>query len=852
MPTSTPSTAAALSPDTLDKAYDPATHEAACLALWETEGTYKFDPASSNPLYTIDTPPPYVSAAHLHVGHAMSYTQAEFLIRYKRMQGFNVFYPMGFDDNGLPTERFVEKTYNINKSKTTRSEFRALCLEETRKGAGLYEELWRALGLSVDWTYKYSTINDQCRRTAQWSFVDLYSKGKLYRSDEPVLWDTQFQTAQAQADLETLPRKGQLHDIAFKAPDGSALVIATTRPELIPACVGLFCHPEDARYTDLIGKVATVPLGEGRTVTIYADESVDPAFGTGLMMCCTFGDGEDVAKWKAHGLDTRVILTPNGQLNELAGPYAGLRVEEARKKIVEDLKTAELLLASKTVEQNVSVSERSGQPVEFMMVPQWFIRLLDHKEEFLKRSEELTWHPAHMKVRLDDWIKGLKYDWNISRQRFYGVPIPVWFCQDCGEVILPTQAQLPVDPTEDPCPVEVCPKCGGRHFVGETDVMDTWMTSSLTPMINANWADAPNLPERAPKEAMYPASLRVQAFEIIRSWLFYTVVKGHFHTDSLPWKQVMISGWGLNENGKKISKRDLEQYTDKDGYNRYEPYGVIRKFGADSLRYWASVGGLGTDVRYSERDVTRGHKLVVKLWNAARFCLMQWETTEKYTGFNPAAERPAMADRTPEDRWVLNELAALIPTMTQAFDGYDYAGAREAMDRFFWMTFCDTYLELVKERFWNPEQYSDASRLSAQATLWEVFRVILGLWAPFVPFVTEALYQAIYRPSEQTSSLHATAWPVAEALWAQPVPEMTVLLAVLRAVRGQRTVANISQGKRLPALVLDMAGLPEADQATLRAMELSVLSLARVETLRFGSAEGVTEVDGLRVGLVVE
>lgn len=848
----------------LDKTYDPASQEAAVRALWDEHAVYQFDPAAANAapdkLFAIDTPPPYVSAAHLHVGHAMSYTQAEFIIRYRRMRGDTVFYPMGFDDNGLPTERFVEKTYNINKNRTTRSDFRALCLDETRKGAEVYETLWRALGLSVDWRYRYSTINDHCRRTSQWSFIDLYKKGLLYRSDEPVLWDTQFQTALAQADLETLPRKGQLHDVAFHAVDGQPLVIATTRPELIPACVALFCHPEDERYTRLKGGEAVVPLsdyetGEPRRVPILTSEEVDPAFGTGLMMCCTFGDGEDVRKWKLHNLPTRLILDTNGAMTALAGPYAGKRVEEARKAIVDDLKASGHLLESRTVEQNVSVSERSGQPVEFMMVPQWFIRLLDYKEAFLKRSAELQWYPAHMKVRLDDWINGLKYDWNISRQRFYGVSIPVWYCQDCGHVVVADESQLPVDPLEAAPPVDRCPHCGGKHFTGESDVMDTWMTSSLTPLINANHVGTPGLPDRP--EALYPASLRIQAFEIIRTWLFYTLVKSHFHTDSLPWRDVMISGWGLNEQGKKISKRDLEKFTDADGYNRYDPYAVIQKHGADALRYWAALGGLGHDVRYTERDLQRGHKLVVKLWNAARFCQMQWEfEPQPFDPATPATEMP-MAERTPEDRWVLNELNAVIPVMTEALDRYDYATARDALDRFFWMTFCDTYLELVKERFWKPEGFSDTQRLSAQRTLWEVLRTVLALWAPYVPFVTEALYQAIYRPYEQAVSLHKTAWPQPRESWGEPVPEMALLLGILPTLRTIRTEANISQGKRLPALLLDLAGLDAAQQATLRAMEPSLLSLARVETIDYTTVDAGkdlrdTDISGLRVGLVLE
>jgi len=571
---------------TFPKEVDTAQMEESCRKLWDEHRIHLYDPNQPGEMFSVDTPPPYVSASHLHVGHAMSYAQAEFIVRYQRMRGRNVFYPMGFDDNGLPTERFVEKKYNINKRKTTRKEFRELCLQVTAEGIKQYEELWRALGLSVDWRLRYSTIDEHCRRTAQKSFIELYQMGRIYRSNEPVLWDTHFETALAQADLESLERKGKLHQVSFPRNGGSPLVIATTRPELIPACVALYCNPDDARYKEIVGKSATVPLSD-RDVPIKADPDVSTEFGTGLMMVCTFGDGEDVRRWKRDGLDTRLCISPNGKMTELAGPYAGLTVDETRKKIVGDLQTAGLLGTNTAVDQVVSVSERSGVPVEFIMAPQWFIKMLDLKDEFLKRSAELRWFPEWMKTRLDQWVEGLKYDWNIARQRFYGVPFPVWFCANCNEVVLASEASLPVDPLEDACPASACPKCGGNEFRGDPDVMDTWMTSSLSPLINANWAGSP---DRLGSMKLYPMTVRVQAFEIIRTWLFYTMAKSHFHTNSLPWRDVMISGWGLNENGRKISKRDLEQFTDASGYNRYDPYAVIRKFGADAVRFWAAGG----------------------------------------------------------------------------------------------------------------------------------------------------------------------------------------------------------------------------------------------------------------------
>ncbi|MBX2810239.1 MAG: valine--tRNA ligase [Myxococcales bacterium] len=825
----------------LDKEFDLSALEAECRILWEETGIYRYDPSAEGQVFAVDTPPPYVSASHLHVGHAMSYTQAEIVVRYHRMKGRTIFYPMGFDDNGLPTERHVEKLHGINKKKTTRADFRALCLEETRQGAKAYEELWRALGLSVDWTLRYSTIDDHCRKTSQHSFIDLHQKGRMYRSNEPVLWDTHFETALAQADLDTIRRKAKLHDIAFKSPEGEDLIISTTRPELIPACVALYCNPHDERYTNLVGRTAITPI-TGHEVQVKTDEDVLPEFGTGLMMVCTFGDGEDVKKWKRDGLDTRVIIGANGKLLDAAGKYAGMDVNLARKKIVADIEEAGLYRGVKTVDQNVSVSERSEVPVEFVMAPQWFIRVLDIKEELLMRSTELQWHPAEMKVRLDQWVSGLKYDWNISRQRFYGVPIPVWYCEVCENPHLPPIASLPVDPLEDVCPYPMCEKCGHNGFRGEADVFDTWMTSSLSPLINANWAGSDS---RKGTMEIYPSTVRVQAHEIIRTWLFYTVVKSHLHTNSVPFVQTMISGWGLNEQGKKISKRDLEKFTDADGFNRYEPYAVVRKYGADALRYWAASSNLGSDTRYSEREVKSGRRLVVKLWNACRFGFSHLQ------GFDPDASRIPFSERTPEDRWLLTELNRVIPRVDDAMLGYNYAKAREAVDDFFWNTFCDNYLELIKDRFWRPDAYDNSHRESACATLWESMRVILSLYAPVVPFITEALYQRLYKSQEDQMSVHVAGWPTFDPARDEDVPEMAVLEPILRVLRQIRTELRVSQTRTVPSVTIDISEATSELAETIRSMEPSLFAIARAERILYGAADTNTALDKVRVSIQI-
>jgi len=824
-------------PETLDH----AEMERRIRDFWEAEGVYKYDPDSGKPQFSVDTPPPYVSAAHLHVGHAMSYSQAEFLVRYKRMTGHEIFYPMGFDDNGLPTERFVEQTHKVNKKTISRADFRALCMEETAKGAVAYEEMWRDLGLSIDWRLRYSTIDEHCRRTSQLSFIDLYKKGEVVRSDDPVLWDTVYDTALAQADLEVMDRKGQLFDIAFKDPDGNDMVISTTRPELIPGCVALYHHPDDDRYKALAGKSATVPMFD-YDVPLKTSEDVDPEFGTGLMMCCTFGDGEDVKKWRIDKLDTRLVIGRDGKMTALAGKYEGMDIGGARKNIVQDLDEAGFVRDRKKVDQAVSVGERSGQPVEFAMVPQWFIKVLDKKEQFLKRSAELNWFPEHMKIRLDQWIEGLKYDWNISRQRFYGVPFPVWYVQETGDVILADEADLPVDPTEDAPPKWAQEKYAGMTIVGEPDVMDTWMTSSVSAQVNSNWAGT-----EGRMGCDFPLSLRVQAFEIIRTWLFYSVVKSDLHADSLPWKQAMISGWGLNEQGKKISKRDLEKFTDENGYNRYDPHSVIREYGADALRYWAAGARLGSDLRYHEKDVKVGRKLVIKMWNVARLIEMYLE------GYDKDAAKVPLADRAVEDRWVLSGLDRLIGDVTRGFEAFDYAIGREALDKYFWNTLCDNYLEIVKERLRKPEVFGETSQKAAQDTLVEVLRTVLALFAPYVPFITEELYQKFYAAEEGGASLHKSSWPEKQGREDAVAGEtMKSLLAVIEAWRFMRTRDKIPFSTEIDVLTVHLEGDVAHMKDAIETNTDTLKSALRARTIKVDGGTGTeTNRDGLTLSYTV-
>jgi valyl-tRNA synthetase len=815
--------------------YDHRAVETAARELWEAHDIYRYDRDGDGPVFSVDTPPPYVSAAHLHVGHAMSYSQPDFIVRYRRMRGERVFYPIGFDDNGLPTERYVEQAHGVRAADMSRAEFTALCLAETRRVAERYEDLWRRLGLSVDWSLRYSTIDARCQRTAQTSFVTLHEAGHLRRAEDPILWCPEDRTSLAQADVEDLERTSRLHTIRFGGPAGRDLLIATTRPELLPACVALYHHPGDERYAGL--ERATVPLF-GYEVAVRTDESVDPEYGTGLMMVCTFGDSEDVLKWRRDRLPLRLVVEPDGRLGELAGEFAGLSLAQGRPAIVKALDEAGLLVSSEPVRQVTGVHERCQTPVEFQIRPQWFIAVREHADRFRVRAAELEWIPPFMRRRLEDWIDGLKWDWNITRQRRYGVPFPVWFCTACSAPVLARLEDLPVDPLADKPPVSACPSCGGGELAPDPDVMDTWMTSSLTPQVNDGWALGSGV---GTDPALAPMSMRVQAFEIIRTWLFYSVVQSELLFGRVPWRTALISGWGLSEQGKKLSKRDLDKSTGADGYNRYVPDDVMGKYGADAVRLWATKGRIGTDLRYNEKDIRTGRKFAVKLWNVGRFLSMNLGDLDVSAAPPPPGERDIV------DRWVLSHLAGTVAEATEAFGAHDYMQAHQAASRMFWSVYCDRYLEMIKDRL-----AAGTDRDSARWTLWESFRVLLGLFAPFAPFVTERMYQEFYRPAEGTVSLHLTRWPEPDERWradrpaVEAVDQLAVILDATRALRSGQRLGNSARLSRLTVQAHDARARSLLDQI---AEPLRVA--ARADALVLGSADHPSGVDGITVGIAV-
>jgi len=725
----------------MEKRYEHEIVEKEVQELWEKLDCYAFEKAESSgaaesfgaegdkEIFSIDTPPPTVSGS-LHIGHLFSYTQTDIIARYKRMSGLNVFYPMGFDDNGLPTERFVEKKHKIRGHMLARSEFINLCLKESRETAEVFAKLWRRMGLSVDWSKLYSTISDRSRKISQHSFIELYKSGKMYRKEEPALYCTTCRTTVAQAELDDVESKSSFNDILFGLSDGPALAVATTRPELLPACVALFFNPDDERYKPLEGLQATVPVFNHK-VPILADELVDKEKGTGLVMCCTFGDQQDVLWFKKHKLPFVSAVGRDGKWTEGTGPLAGLRVADARKKVLELLEVEEKLLGQKDIVHSVNVHERCKREIEYLVLPQWFVKILDKKEDLLALADEINWKPEFMKHRYKDWVTNLNWDWCVSRQRFYGVPFPVWYCGDCGHTLIAKESDLPVDPQEKVYDGS-CDKCSGKNIVPEADVMDTWNTSSLTPQINIDW---PN--EKAP--LVLPMSLRPQAHDIIRTWTFYTIVKAFYHSNTIPWKNIAVSGYVVARAREKISKSKGNAPTD--------PERLLKTFPADAVRYWAANGRLGVDTQFSEEQFKVGRRLLTKLWNAFRFCKDQINEHE-------AGSR---ADNLgPLNEWLLHKFSSVVVGYKKDCDAYEYTLALERVERFFWHVFCDNYLELIKDQIFNPEKYDESVSAGTRQTLYEVCFGLLQLFAPFIPHLTEKLFQLFFASKEGVASLHNT------------------------------------------------------------------------------------------------
>ncbi len=798
----------------LPKQYDPRTAEPALQDRWLREGTYHFQRDDQRPIYAIDTPP-ITASGNLHLGHTYSYSHADFLARFWRMNGYNVFYPMGYDDNGLATERLVEKLLGIRAPQVGRAAFIEQCLKISAGAEKNYQALWQRLGLSVDWRCTYRTIDEQSRKTSQWSFLDLYRKGLVYRREAPSIWCPECRTAIAQAELNDLERESEFVTLAFTLEDGATLPIATTRPELLPACAAVFVHPADTRYAGLIGSRVTVPL-LGFDVPLLADAKADPAKGTGAVMCCTFGDATDVEWWYLHKLPLKSIMGRDGLMTEAAGAFAGLSVKDARQQIVASLEQSGFVLKREPVAQTVRVHERCDTPVEYLVTGQWFIRVLDFKQQWLEAGERLEWQPAHMQARYREWVENLGWDWCISRQRHFGVPFPLWYCRQCGEALLASEEDLPVDPRSQQ-PQRAC-QCGSADFAPEEDVMDTWATSSMTPQIVGRWFAEPELYEQ-----VFPFSLRPQGHEIIRTWTFDTIVKSLHHFGTLPWKTVALSGWGLaGAGGEKISKSR--------GGGPMEPLAMLERHSADALRYWAASTGFGKDTIISEEKIRNGDKLVTKLWNVARF-------SERFLeGYQPTLDG---CELTPTDRWLLARLASVIARATELFRAYEYAAAKSEIEGFFWRDLADNYLEMCKERLYGAPS---PARDGARYTLYTALLSAIKLFAPFLPYVTEEIYGGLFAEHERQPSVHLTRWPEADPSWASEQAETVgeILIDVATAVRRFKSEANLSLGAELSKLLLYTPDAALGEQ--LAAARLDMQSVTRARELSIIAAKN--EMDG--------
>jgi valyl-tRNA synthetase len=836
---------------------------------WEAAGTYRFDRSRPrDQVYAIDTPPPTVSGS-LHVGHVFSYTHTDVIARFQRMRGKAVFYPMGWDDNGLPTERRVQNYFGVRCDPSlpydpaftppdkpakppvpvSRPNFVELCTRLTAEDEKAFEHLWRHLGLSVDWGMTYATIDRRAQRISQIAFLRLLKRGVAYQLEAPTLWDVDFRTAVAQAELEDREQPGAYHRIRFAHPAAGFIEIDTTRPELIPACVALVAHPDDPRYQPLFGTEAETPLF-GVPVPLKPHALADPEKGTGVAMICTFGDVTDVIWWRELALPVRAVIQPNGafkpvtwgergwesrdavRAQQLYDHLAGLSAVKARARIVDLLReSGDLLGDPKPITHAVKFYEKGDRPLEIVTSRQWFFKTMEYRDALMKRAREMRWHPPYMQTRLENWIEGLNGDWCVSRQRFFGVPFPVWYVVrgdgtvDYDAHLLPDEAQLPIDPSTDvPAGYTAAQRDQPGGFSGDPDIMDTWATSSLTPQIAGRWEEDPDLFSR-----VFPMDVRPQAHDIIRTWLFSTLLRSELEHGSLPWTNAAISGWVLDPDRKKMSKSKGNVVT---------PLGLIeevrgqkpdpnmpRPAGADGVRYWAARGGPGTDTAFDTSQMQVGRRLAMKILNASKFVL---------SGVEP---RGAVTE--PLDRGILTNLAAVVTDATRALDEYSYSSALMLTEAFFW-DFCDNYLELAKARRYGDRGESGAA--SANGTMLIALSVLTRLFAPFLPFVTDETWSWW-----RAGSVHNAQWPsAAEVLDAIGGPDAEASALYLRTsevlgdIRKQKTMQQLSPGAAVTTITVynsdDLSGRLGGVTADLQAA-------ARAQALHFVPHEGAVRVE---------
>ncbi|MFZ9212714.1 MAG: valine--tRNA ligase [Candidatus Nanopelagicales bacterium] len=814
---------------------------------WVNNNTFGFDKnCDKSSVYAIDTPPPTVSGS-LHVGHVFSYTHTDLIARYQRMIGKKVFYPIGWDDNGLPTERRVQNYFGVRCDPSlaydpnfqppkepsekqipiSRKNFVELCEKLTLEDEKVFESLFQTLGLSIDWNYTYQTIDKRARFVSQKAFLNNLNRGEAYQAEAPTLWDVTFRTAVAQAELEDRERPGAFHKIAFKKEDGSDVFIETTRPELLPSCVALVANPEDERYKSLFGKNVTTPLFEVN-VPVVAHHLADPEKGSGIAMICTFGDVTDVVWWREFNLPTRGLIGWDGKIQnetpewiqtekakEIFSKIIGKTSHTTREILVEELKkTNQLIGEPKPITHAVKFFEKGDKPLEIVTTRQWYIknggRDKDLRNQLLSRGNELSWHPDYMKVRYQNWVEGLNGDWLISRQRFFGVPLPIWYKLDenanpiYDQILIPNENQLPIDPQSD-CPegFDESKRNKPNGFMGDPDVMDTWATSSLTPQIAGSWGIDNELFNK-----IFPMDLRPQSHEIIRTWLFSTVVRSHLEENSLPWKNTSISGWILDPDRKKMSKSKGNVVT---------PIDLLKEYGSDAVRYWAAMGRPGTDTAFDTGQMKIGKRLAVKILNASKFALSLNATLNKEDV------------KLEADHALLNKLAQVVDSATKAFEKYDYTKALEVTESFFW-SFTDDYVELVKERTYGKQGEESAN--SAKAALGITIHTLLKLFAPFVPFVSEEVWSWW-----QKGSVHNQTWPKPEEISANKsigIENLELVTKVLAEIRKAKTEKQLS----MKAEVLELEIKTKNEEIEIiKKSEKDLIAAGNIKNLKYNNQE---------------
>jgi len=768
----------------LPKKVDFLEIEAKWQQIWEEEGIYRYDWSDdTRPVYSIDTPPPYPSG-DFHMGNVLNWTYFDIRARYKRMTGYNVLFPQGWDCHGLPTEVAVEKAKGIKKSDVPPDVFRKMCEEWIEQYIAKMKKAVIRLGASVDWTTEYRTMEPEYIRKIQLSFLKLYEKNMIYKGEHPINWCPRCETAIADAEVEHEHRKGRIYTIPFKTDMGEVL-IATTRPIYLPACVALSVHPNDERYKHLIGGEATVPFF-GQKVPIIANDEVDPEFGTGAMMICTYGDKADVVAVARFNLPVKKLIDGKGTLLDIAGKYAGMKIEKGQEQLVEDMRQAGLIREEKELDQEVGLCWRCKTPIEIVSALQWFMKTISLTDKVVETAKAIKWYPDWMRQRLIDWATGLDWDWVLSRQRIFATPVPAWYCKKCGKIRLAKPEELPVDPKittlNDTC------ECGSTEFVPDTDVLDTWFDSSMTCAIHAGWPDKPNWRKQ------FPASVHPSGQDIIRTWAYYLMVRHLALFDETPYESVLINGMVLGADGRKMSK-SLGNFVSTPE--------VFNKYGADASRQWAAAGGsTGTDIPFRWEDVEYGWRFMRKLWNAARFASMR---LEDYDG---EYEEPRILDR-----WLMTKLQKTIKRATEAMENCDFMNATEAARNFIWHVFCDHYLEAAKSRLYGE----GAGKKAAQWTLYNGLRDMLKLMAPITPHICEEIYRTIYDPAH---SITVSEWPAYNESLVDEEAERIgdKIIAIISSVRTEKNRRGVSLNK--PVAKLSIYAGEDAEEIKLGAQDI--------------------------------